>query len=303
MTHFWSGFIILAMLLMLLGVIWLLFVIPKYRASKFKKGEISEHGFDTIKERNKPVHRWLIWLFGFTVILTIVYLTLYPGLGGFSGLFGWSSTKAWENEAKKTEQHSEPLYAQYAQVPFKTLIQDKEAMNSGNRLFSQYCTNCHGETGQGMPNFPNLTDDSWLYGKEPEQIKQSILFGRTGFMPGFEAVLENEEKIQAIVQYVLSLSKQPYDATQAQSGEPIFKTICAACHGLEGHGNTMIGAPDLTRNIWTYGGSPSEIEKTIRFGRQSQMPAHEKLLSTNQAHLLAAYIYSLSLGSTSEPHE
>jgi cytochrome c oxidase cbb3-type subunit 3 len=66
------------------------------------------------------------------------------------------------------------------------------------------------------------------------------------------------------------------------------------CHGADGTGNQALGAPNLTNNIWLYGGSPKTIAKTIREGRQGQMPAHREFLGEAKVHLLATYIYSLS---------
>ena len=70
--------------------------------------------------------------------------------------------------------------------------------------------------------------------------------------------------------------------------------MCAGCHGMDGKGNTTIGAPNLTDDIWLYGGSLGAIKKTISNGRNGVMPAHKDFLGTEKVHLLAAYVYSLS---------
>ena len=58
-----------------------------------------------------------------------------------------------------------------------------------------------------------------------------------------------------------------------------------------------MGAPNLTDDIWLYGGSEDKIKETITKGRQGRMPAHGELLGEAKVHLLATYIYSLSKGN------
>ena len=92
----------------------------------------------------------------------------------------------------------------------------------------------------------------------------------------------------------LSLSGASHDPALAARGKDKF-TVCAACHGPDGKGNQTIGAPNLTDNIWLFGGSEKTVMETIIKGRISQMPAHKDLLGEAKVHLLAAYVYSLSL--------
>jgi cytochrome c oxidase cbb3-type subunit 3 len=56
-----------------------------------------------------------------------------------------------------------------------------------------------------------------------------------------------------------------------------------------------VGAPNLTDQTWLYGGSEAAIVETILMGRNGQMPSHRDFLGEAKAHLLAAYVYSLSL--------
>ncbi|RKZ58184.1 MAG: cytochrome C oxidase Cbb3, partial [Gammaproteobacteria bacterium] len=70
--------------------------------------------------------------------------------------------------------------------------------------------------------------------------------------------------------------------------------FCVGCHMPDGTGNTALGAPNLTNNIWLYGGSPRSIKESIAKGRGGQMPAHSEFLGKDKSHVLAAYIYSLS---------
>ncbi|OOF08073.1 cytochrome C oxidase Cbb3, partial [Salinivibrio sp. PR919] len=59
-------------------------------------------------------------------------------------------------------------------------------------------------------------------------------------------------------------------------------------------GNPAFGAPDLTDNVWLYGGSRRAVEDTIRYGRQGVMPAWKDILGEEKIQLLSAYVWRLS---------
>jgi cytochrome c oxidase cbb3-type subunit 3 len=112
-------------------------------------------------------------------------------------------------------------------------------------------------------------------------------------MPAWQAALK-EQGVNEVTEYVLSLSGQPVDEQMAAAGEKHYATFCIACHGAEGLGNQLMGAPNLTDDIWLYGGSRARIRETLTLGRNGQMPAQQELLYPEKIHLLAAYVYSLS---------
>ena len=78
-------------------------------------------------------------------------------------------------------------------------------------------------------------------------------------------------------------------------GKDKFQTMCTACHGGDGKGNPLMGAPNLTDSVWLYGGSQTLIQQTINLGRNGKMPAQKDSLGAEKVRLLAAYVYSLSL--------
>jgi cytochrome c oxidase cbb3-type subunit 3 len=164
----------------------------------------------------------------------------------------------------------------------------------GQRLYLTYCYQCHGSDARGAKGFPNLTDNDWLYGGSPEAIETTILNGRVGVMPPMIDAIGGAEGVKEVANYVREISgQQPFDAALAAKGKDKF-VICAACHGPDGKGNPAIGAPNLTDNIWLYGGSLASISETITKGRNNAMPAWKDLLGEPKVHLLAAYVYSLS---------
>jgi cytochrome c oxidase cbb3-type subunit III len=53
-------------------------------------------------------------------------------------------------------------------------------------------------------------------------------------------------------------------------GPSIYRAHCASCHGADMKGNTHIGAPNLTDNVWLYGtGRVLDIEQTVLYGIRS----------------------------------
>jgi len=85
---------------------------------------------------------------------------------------------------------------------------DKAA--AGQSRFAAICAACHGPDAKGnqMLGAPNLTDDSWLYGSSVEDIRYTIVNGRTNQMPAqLDALGANRVRLMAA--YVLQLSGKP----------------------------------------------------------------------------------------------
>lgn len=294
MTNFWSIFIILIVLANIIGFTALLIFMRKMPKNDVGKGEKRHHTFDGIEEYNNPLPRWWMWLFGACNVFALIYLFLYPGLGSYPGTFGWTQENQWQQQENQANAQYAPIFAKFGATPIVELAKNENAMKVGQRLFINNCAICHGATAQGAKGFPNLTTNVWLFGGTPEILEATIGNGRMGFMPPMAASIGGEENVPAVANYVLKISHQPYDEALAAKGEEKFKTVCSACHGVEGTGNTLIGAPNLTAGKWIFGGKLEDIEETIRKGRRAQMPAHESKLGKDKVHLLAAYIYYLN---------
>ncbi len=293
-SDFWHWWIVVLVLANILGCWWLILWASKRRTGEAAVGDVTGHVWDeTLAEYNNPLPRWWLWLFNITLVFALVYLALYPGLGKFRGLLHWTEESQYEQQVKAAEAKYGPIFAKYAKQDIKALAANPEATKIGRRLFLNYCAICHGSDARGNRGFPNLTDNDWLYGGEPETIEKTILDGRQGYMPAWLPIL-HEDGVKKVAAYVMSLSGRKVDPALAAAGKKIFQQNCIACHGPDGKGNHMMGAPNLTDNIWLYGGSPGTIEKTIAGGRHGRMPAHRHFLGKNKVHLLAAYIYSLS---------
>lgn len=291
-SEFWSWFIIA---IVVGGIIWLFYLLMGTNKAETEEGVPTGHVWDeNLEELNNPLPRWWLWMFYITIVFSIVYLILYPGMGSFKGILNWTQVGEYEAEVTEADDKFGPIFAQFEQTPIPELAKDEAAINAGERLFVSYCAVCHGSDARGASGFPNLRDNDWLYGGAPEQIEVSIMNGRTGVMPAWEGPLGGAEGVEKVANYVMSLAGRDVDAASAEAGKEKFDMLCAGCHMPDGTGNQALGAPNLTNNIWLYGGSPRMIKETIAKGRNGRMPAHSEFLGKAKSHILAAYVYSLS---------
>lgn len=293
MSDFWSWYIIVIVLANIVGYGLLLHFTGKVKGSGDPE-ETTGHVYDGIEELNTPMPRWWIFMFWISIVFALVYLFLYPGLGSYKGYLGWTSEGQWQKEVELADKKFGPIYKAYGEQSIEALLQDPRALKVGQRLFANNCAACHGSDANGSRGFPNLSDNDWLYGGSPEAIETSILHGRNGMMPPMGMALGGDESVAQVAAYVRSLSGQKVDFPQAEEGKKKFQVMCIACHGVDAKGNTLMGAPNLTDNIWLYGGDAKTVQETIAKGRNGKMPAQKDFLGTDKVHLLAAYVYSLS---------
>jgi cytochrome c oxidase cbb3-type subunit 3 len=245
-------------------------------------------------ERNNPLPRWWMWLFVITIVFSAAYLALYPGLGKFAGHYDWSSTGQYQQEQAQAAAAYGPVMDKFLKQDIKAVAANPEARQMGQRLFLNHCAQCHGSDAGGSRGFPNLKDQDWLYGGEPEAIRTSILEGRNGAMPAMGAVLGSDDDVGNVMHYLFSLGGRAADGVRASYGKTRFDTVCAACHSSKGTGNPQLGAPNLTDDIWLHGASSAAIMESISKGRKGAMPAHKGILDEGKVHLLTAYVYGLS---------
>ena len=261
------------------------------------EGATTGHVWDEdLQEFSNPLPSWWRWLFYITIVFSLFYLAMYPGLGTYQGQFGWSSTGQYDGEMKKADEQYGPIYKKFQSQDIMTVAANSEAKEMGQRLFLTYCSQCHGSDAKGARGFPNLTDNDWLFGGTPEQIKESILKGRDAMMPakGVKPDL-NGDQIKDLANYVRSLSGLAADSIRAQRGKELFAPACAACHGPDGKGTVGL-APNLTDKVWLYSSSEETIVETITKGRTNRMPAFGEFLGDAKVHLLTAYVYGLGGG-------
>ena len=292
----WSIFVAVATVVSLVACLALLIVAARRRV--MANDNTTGHVWDEdLRELNNPLPRWWMYLFVITIVFAAIYLALYPGLGSHDGTLKWSSTGQWEKEQAKANEAMAPIYANYVKMSAEDLAKDAKAMGIGQRLFLNNCAQCHGSDARGSKGFPNLTDDDWLWGGSHEKIIETITNGRQGNMPPMAAAVGTGEDVRNVAHYVLSLSDSAHNPVFAQLGQAKF-AACAACHGADGKGNQLLGAPNLTDKVWLHGWGEGAITAMVQQGKLNVMPAQAKLLTPEQIHVLGAYVWQLSRSTT-----
>jgi len=297
----WSVYIAVATVAGLLGCLALLIITSRARVDP--KNDTGHTWDGDLRELNNPMPRWWVVLFVVTIVFAFAYLALYPGFGNFKGALGWTSQAQLAEQVAANGKRIDEALLRFGSRPPEELAKDADARSMGKTLFNENCSACHGRDARGNPllGAPDLTDNDWLYGGDGAAITASILDGRHGVMPPWGPQF-GPEGVENLANYVLGLSGVQHDAAKAEAGKAMF-TVCAACHGPDGKGNTVVGAPNLTDGVWLYGGDLASIEATVRSGRNGQMPAWGKTLGPDRVRLVAAWVLAQSKASDAVPKE
>ncbi len=296
MSTGWTLFIVIITAINVVGATWLMWASSKRGPGEPEAGTASTtgHTWDgDLEEYNNPLPRWWLWLFYGTMAFSIVYMVLFPGLGSWKGTLGWTQEGQWQQQVEQAERAAAPLFERFSAMSIAELRSDADAMRVARNLYANNCATCHGSDARGAVGFPNLADDNWQWGGTEDAVYTSIAQGRLGAMPPWGEML-GQRGVEEVVAYVLTLSGQSAPPDLAAAGEPRFQAVCAACHGLDGKGMQAVGAPNLTDDIWVYGGGAEMVRYAIVNGRQNQMPAQLELLGEQRVRLLTAYVLSLS---------
>ena len=272
------------------------------------------HEWDGIMEFDNPMPRWWLWVFYATIVWGIGYSIAYPAWPlvseATSGMLGWSSRAKVEAEIAAVETANAPINAQLealelAAIPGHPELEDY-AVSAGAAVFKTWCAQCHGSGAAGAKGDPNLLDDDWLWGGTMEDIHTTVSYGirneesddaRFSAMPAFgrDGLLEKEQ-VSQVVNYVMSLSDTPQDASQVAAGAAVFEANCASCHGEDASGDIYQGAPNLKDAIWLYGGDYETIYETVWNSRYGVMPNWDTRLSEAEIRAVSAYVHQLGGG-------
>jgi cytochrome c oxidase cbb3-type subunit 3 len=276
--------------------------------------ETTGHVWDgDLKELNKPLPRWWLYVLYATIVWSIGYWILYPAFplvdSYTKGVLGYSQRTEVANDIAAAKASQARFVEAIAAKPAAEIEKDPELMEfvlrGGAAQFANNCAPCHGRGAQGFTGYPNLNDDDWLWGGTLEGIEKTIRHGiRSGHaesqesaMPrfGIDQILTSAQ-ISDTAEFVLSLSGASQDAAAAGRGQAIFAEQCVACHGEQGQGIAEMGAPNLSDGIWLFGGAKADVEETIRTGRSGVMPAWEGKLDPVTIKMLAIYVHALGGG-------
>ena len=290
-TGFWSGWVIVLTCVSLVTLAWLVLSVyfaPPEKHQESQQSEADSGGHEPVwdgdlREGSNAPPLWWFWMLLGAMVFSLVYLMLYPGLGSYEGLLNWSQGKRLVSSYEGYEGSFDRPRADIANLSLAELQADRGLMDTADRIFRRECAACHGTDGRGQAAlFPNLLDVDWQWGGSPEQIEQTLRGGRNANMPAWAAML-GEEKTQDVANYLLAF------ANQEHPGRAVYEQSCAACHGADGAGNVLLGAPNLADSTWLYGGDLDSILVTLRQGRQGRMPAFdEQRLDAAQLKLIIA---------------
>ncbi len=271
------------------------------------------HEWDGIEELNKPLPKWWLYVFYATIIWGIGYWILYPAWPLVSsytkGYLGYSQREKVAEDLAQAQASKSAYRQRIAESDLAAIQEDPELLNfalaGGAAAFGDNCAPCHGRGAQGAFGYPNLRDDSWLWGGSLDAIHQTITHGiraddpetHNTQMPAFGKLgMLKPDQINDVAEYVLSLSGNADDEEAAGRGATIFAANCAVCHGPEGKGNQAMGAPDLADELWLYSGDKAAVIETITNSRGGVMPAWTGRLDPATIKELAIYVHSLGGG-------
>lgn len=285
-SGFWAGWVAVITVVSVIGLAWLVVSVYFGRDDSL---EVAHQVWDeTLREGTTPAPLWWFWMILALLAASVVYLMLYPGFGSYAGVLRWSQGGQIAASLARHEERFGPGRTRIAATALPELQQDEVAMRSAWHLFNNHCTACHGPEARGQASlFPNLRDDRWQWGGDEPQLAQTITQGRQAVMPGWQAVL-NDEGVASMTDYVLALGGGTASAdTEAATA---YRNFCSACHGPDGSGTALLGAPALNDDDWLYGGSPAAVRESISAGRSGVMPPFGERLDTAQIKLLTAWL-------------
>ncbi|HMN21868.1 MAG TPA: cytochrome-c oxidase, cbb3-type subunit III [Ottowia sp.] len=300
-SNFWSVYITVITLGGVFACLLLLWYSGRAKAQTLQDNTTGHVWDEDLREMNNPLPRWWVGLFIITCVFGLAYLYLYPGLGSYAGSLGWTQTGQFEREVERGNEQVAPIYAEFAGKDTEALARDAHAMAIGDRLFMNNCAQCHGSDARGSTGFPDLTDRQWNWGGTPAQIEETIAKGRTGIMTPMAAAVGSPDDVRNVANYVLSLSGAPHDSLRASLGREKF-VVCAACHGVDGKGNPLLGAPNLTTGIFSHGPViEAHVVDMINHGKTGVMPAWESKFTPEQLKVLTAYVWGKGGGVAAAP--
>ncbi|MDO9291837.1 MAG: cbb3-type cytochrome c oxidase N-terminal domain-containing protein, partial [Hydrogenophaga sp.] len=169
-SDFWHLYVGGLTLVSILACLILLWISGTTKANTHADNTTGHVWDGDLAEMNNPLPKWWVYLFVITVLFALAYGALYPMFGKFQGVLGWTSRGQHTAEVAKVEAAIAPIYAKFSGMTPEQMAGDSEAMAIGERLFMNYCAQCHGSDARGAKGFPNLTDKDWLGGGDHATI-------------------------------------------------------------------------------------------------------------------------------------
>ena len=261
---------------------------------------------ENIRELDNPPPRW--WMIAFYLSLAWVfgYIFLYPSLPigheSTKGYWGWTQIQELKEAEAEVLKIRQPYEDKIAKLTAKEILADESLTAyveaSVKVLFGDNCAACHGNGGQGNPNFPVLVDDDWLYGGTIEKIEETIAGGRKGNMPAHATIL-NTSEVNSLAESIVAgkVLENPLYASKS----------CIGCHTATATGMQLLGSANLVDKIYRFKANDqlASVKYTILHGinqpndkesREAIMPTFKDRLTTDQIKKLAVYVHRLGGG-------
>lgn len=264
--------VILALTIFVMGI-----YIKKMKDSR-AEGELAEEVWDGIGEFKNDIP--IGW--GVTYLVLLVWALWYWFVG--YPLNSYSQIGEYNEEVKS---HNAKFESQWANADKNTLVE------MGQSLFLVQCSQCHGETTEGMNG---KAADLTRWGRE-EGIVDIVLNGSKGLnypLGEMPAGLLDEASARAVAAFIMaeiSEAKKSGNPELVEQGREIWSTgVCASCHGEDG-----AGMSESTPNLTKYGTEVfvAEVLEKGKRGNIGGMPSFRApMLTEIQKKALANFIYS-----------
>jgi cytochrome c oxidase cbb3-type subunit 3 len=271
------------------------------------------HEWDGLKELNRPLPKWWLYVMYATIVWAVIWMVLYPSWPGihgyFHGVLGYSQRDKVEADVAAVASQRAGAMDRIKVLSFDEIRKDPQllavAQTAGRITFANNCQPCHGAGGGGNPGYPALAAGNWLWGGTLADIQQTVTHGirsadpdaRASQMPRFGAdgILKPAE-IGQVADYVATLYGVGAPAKDAATGQKLFAENCAVCHGDKGQGSRELGAPRLASRAHLYGDSLEAIVAQVTAPKMGVMPNWNGRLDEATIKSVALYVHALGGG-------
>lgn len=178
---------------------------------------LTEHEYDGIREFDNPTPGWWHWMFGASVVFSVLYFVFFH----FS-VAGWTVEDLWSNDQRAEFVR---IFGSVGQLKAddQSILQqmdNPQFMTIAKAAFIGNCSACHAKDGGGLVG-PNLCDESFKNVKHVSDIFKVITDGaNAGAMPAWKRTFSDNERV-ILAAYVASLRGTTPGNPKMAEGESI----------------------------------------------------------------------------------
>ena len=129
------------------------------------------HIWNGIKELDTPIPRGVLLFLIVTHIFAVIWWFLLPtwplGKTYTKGLLGLDQKTTVAETLREGVDARLPWVKKIETMSYDQIRADEQLMttvrSTGRQLFGDNCAACHGRDGKGGDNYPDLTDDDWIW--------------------------------------------------------------------------------------------------------------------------------------------